>query len=624
MSGLLPLLLLFILFEFSHAQQINRHRQQAFAEIAARAAPRITNRAAPRRLQLNATVDNFTEACSLCSGFPVKSNIIPRELDSLQGVPPNSTCGDLNVIFSTLPADVSVYSDCLAAQSLFAGMCCDFPAAPYVCEETVRSTLFETYDASVMPLPASRVFQVKVLLELLHISELNTKTGTVNVFVWLHLTWNDPRLAWEINDENCTTSITARASMDMERTEIFVPDIDLLNQVSGVQNFPDAMAVVYNDGTIQWKRSGGLKAFCFFTGLNRFPFDTLGCSYLIGAWVQENQVNITLGGDDNTGWIAGQSLDQVIYNEYTLAVEQTQSGFYYGLKSLVYYNLYFERGSRYYVLKVLLPTIVFTVLSFGVFFLDLRVGERLTYGLTVLLVIIAQDISTSTLLPITDQRLWITTFLVGSFYWVLATNLESVFVAWLYFLGDDDHDHAMNLHDNKGKRSDTTSGDTNQDEARPQEENLVASAVAVEPSAKENDEEEQAAAYGGLTDTLQDSQSGEHKTVAFSRDENGDGADEQDSTQKPNRRALFHRVASVGALSSRRLLTFRQLISQKKSTEKRNQTIKKIDTWCFWILSSTYILFVVVMFATNSLWDDSNELFVEGDAIPEQYYISDE
>jgi hypothetical protein len=360
-----------LLFDYNHSQQINRNQQQVFAEIAAQTAPHFVNRAAPRRLQLSAAVNNFTEACSLCSGFPVKSDLIPREIYTLQGVPPNATCGDLNAIFSTLPVDFSEDSDCLAAQALFAGACCDFPAEPYVCEQTVRLALFEMYDASVMPLTASRVLPVELFVELLHISDLNTKAGTVTVFVWLSLTWNDPRLAWEINGANCTTSITARASMDMDQTEIYVPEIDLLNQVSGVQNFPNAMATVYNDGTVVWRRNGGLQAFCFFTGLNRFPFDTLGCSYLVG-WVGEHQVDIILGGDNNAGWTTGQSLERVIYNEYTLVAEQTQSGYYYGLKSIVYYNLYFERSSRYYILKVLLPTIVFTLLSFGVFFKSWR------------------------------------------------------------------------------------------------------------------------------------------------------------------------------------------------------------------------------------------------------------
>lgn len=164
----------------------------------------------------------------------MKSDLIPCKIYTLQGVPLNAMCRDLNAIFSTLPIDFSEDSDCLAAQALFAGACCNFPADSYVCEQTMRLVLFEMYDASVMPLTASQVLLVKLFVELLHISDLNTKAGTITVFVWLSLTWNDPRLAWGINGANCTTSITARASMDMYQTEIYVLEIDLLNQVSGV------------------------------------------------------------------------------------------------------------------------------------------------------------------------------------------------------------------------------------------------------------------------------------------------------------------------------------------------------------------------------------------------------
>ncbi len=552
---------------------------------------------------------NLSESCNLCSGFPVLENVIPPQ-PRLQGVPPNSTCQELNDLFSTLAVDYSEYSDCLAVQAMFERRCCDFPSPSYVCEANVRSALLESYDASVMPLDESGTLQVEVLLDLLHISDLSTKAGTVNVFVWLHLTWRDPRLAWDISDDNCTTSITVRASMDMERTEMFVPDVDLLNQANGgVQTFPDAMATVYNDGTVVWKRNGGLKAFCFFTGLNRFPFDTLGCSYLIGAWVREENVEITLV--NNTGWAAGGSLDEVIYNEYTLVVDRIQSGYYYGLKSIVYYNLYFERSSRYYTLKVLLPTIVFTILSFGVFFLDLRVGERLTYGLTVLLVIIAQDISTSSLLPITDKRLWINTFVVGSFYWVLITNLESVFVAYLYFLGDDDHDHSkmslINKH-RRGNRENANGDEQHEDDS---------AAAAIEPATlNRNHVGEQAEMCDGSSGSLlQGKESTEHKAVSFAPDTTVGTKDQEANVQQTttSRRALFGRA---GAKSSRRLLTFRQLLMQSNQpTRKRHQTIKRIDSWFFWILSSTYVLFVVIMFATNSLWDDENHLYVEGDEI---------
>lgn len=617
-NSLLSLLFLLLTLVYDNAQQVNHNQQQAFAEIAAKQSgiPQITQAAvaAARSLEFDTTVNNFTESCSLCSGFPVLNDALPRQEHDIQGIPLNASCGDLNTLFSTLPAEYSEFSACLAVQALFAGTCCQVPSPPYVCEQSIKSSLLEDYDTSIMPLPQSRVLQVELLLDLLHISELSTKDGTVNIFVWLHLTWNDPRLAWDIDDTNCTASISVRASLDMEQTEIYVPDVDLLNQASGgVQQFPDALATVYHDGTVVWKRNGGLKGFCSFTGLDRFPFDTLGCTYLIGAWERATNVNIILAGEQNTGWSTGQSLDNVIYHEYTLVKDQTQVGHFNAFKSVVYYNLYFKRSSRFYLLKVLLPTIVFTILAFGVFFLDLRLGERLSYGLTVLLVIIAQDIATASLLPITDKQLWINTFVEGSFYWVLITNLESVFVAWLYYLGDDNDDQICTKTKSKEETQETKSANGDVDDEEDTKSNLISSRVAVKPMLQGDDVENQGGAYDGPVNSLEarGMTSSEHK-AAVTVDQGG--ANEQGGdvdTAWPDRTSLFGRISSA---PSKRLLTFRQLLVQKNQPmKKRHRAIKRIDTWCFWILSSTYMLFVIIMFATNSLWNDGNSLYVQED-----------
>ena len=63
--------------------------------------------------------------------------------------------------------------------------------------------------------------------------------------------------------------------------------MDLLNREEGVQSFADVPAKVYYDGTVVWKRSGLIKAFCTFTGLRRLPYDELGCQFLFGDAINQ-------------------------------------------------------------------------------------------------------------------------------------------------------------------------------------------------------------------------------------------------------------------------------------------------------------------------------------------------
>jgi len=200
----------------------------------------------------------------------------------------------------------------------------------------------------------------------------------------------------------------------------------------------------------------------------------------------------------------------------------------------------------------------FTILAFGVFFLDLRVGERLTYGLTVMLVIIAQDISTSSLLPITDKRLWINTFVNGSFYWVLIANLESIFVAWLYFLGDE-------------------AGETKPDKDRKpsveEPKEADASTPVFVPSDEQEKDEEEAKSFKSRS-THDDKPAAEPRTVTF--------RDDVDTNSESDGRPVDRRAAFARG-SSKRLMTFRQLLFTKQN-KKRHRTIKTIDRRFFYVL----------------------------------------
>ena len=130
-------------------------------------------------------------------------------------------------------------------------------------------------------------------------------TGTARIFVSIVMEWKDPRLAWEINEENCADYINVYTGYDQgtynkvvaavvviknrnetnykkkykyqkkyllltlimyrfssfiylksETASIWIPDFDLLNnQVENVQGFAASQAVVSSDGTVTWGHS---------------------------------------------------------------------------------------------------------------------------------------------------------------------------------------------------------------------------------------------------------------------------------------------------------------------------------------------------------------------------------
>jgi hypothetical protein len=217
-----------------------------------------------------------------------------------------------------------------------------------------------------------------------------------------------------------------------ESTSIWVPDFDLLNQIEGIQHMPNTKAVVYSDGTVQWLLSGGLMTFCAFRGLGQIPFDILGCQMLFAPSIHSDNINYVLERPDHlfVGFF------DVTYNEWTPVPEHFEQGYAFGGGS-IYYNIYFKRATGHYVANIVIPTVILTYLSFFTFLLDMRVGERLGFGMALCLVVVAQQIVTTGMTPVSDQRLWLDKFVSWSFYWVLVGVIQSVLVGFLFFLRED-------------------------------------------------------------------------------------------------------------------------------------------------------------------------------------------
>lgn len=56
-----------------------------------------------------------------------------------------------------------------------------------------------------------------------------------------------------------SSSVYLATSQDVETTSIWVPDFNIVNNIDGLQEFPESKANVYADGTVVWALSGELK-----------------------------------------------------------------------------------------------------------------------------------------------------------------------------------------------------------------------------------------------------------------------------------------------------------------------------------------------------------------------------
>ena len=547
-----------------------------------------------RDLQSNS--DSGADSCSICGS----TSTIWEDLNPLEGTAFDAglTCGQYEGISATIPLNST---DCQDIRQLFS-LCCESDPV-YVCEKRTRQRLLrgeDGYDSMAAPLLSySEPLQVTVSLTMYLVTGINVQAGTVEVFVWLTLIWHDPRLAWTVNNDLCASNIRARASLDSERTEIWVPDFDVYNLVNGVHDMPDAAAEIYPDGTVLWERNGAIRGLCQFTGLSSIPFDTLGCQLLFGSWTRKGNdfYNFTL--DPEAGFVFGDFSST--YTEYRLDTDKTSAGD--DGAGILFFNLFFLRATNSYINNVIVPTTLLTYLSFGGFLLDVRVGERLSYGVALALVIVAQQIVTSGMLPVSEAHLWVEKYIQWSFYWVIFCIVESIAVGYIFFL--EEHIRM----ERRGPKKNNDGQQSQQDE--PEMNGKVrSSTLRLRPLMPINEAEEEA----------EEGEEGEYNEGEY-RENNGNErkqSEDEDRQNEMDKDNSDHRRRSSGSQSrQQRSKSFRPRLNRDNSVAVIGRVLKSrlaeppnkrflrlLDRFCFFFAVGTYTVFIAAMFGTIRLWDD--------------------
>eukprot|EP00439_Symbiodinium_sp_Y106_P005121 s6561_g1.t1 len=127
------------------------------------------------------------------------------------------------------------------------------------------------------------------------------------------------------------------------------------------------------------------------------------------------------------------------YQEYSIAEVSVdlKTNFYDTFPSepwtLVKYTVRLGRASFYYTLLIILPTVLLTYLSFGVFFMSHEVGERLSFGITLVLVIEVMKTTAASFVPVCGELLWIDLFMLVSTVFCCASLLETMAILFLAF-----------------------------------------------------------------------------------------------------------------------------------------------------------------------------------------------
>uniref|UniRef100_A0A8C0I6M6 Acetylcholine receptor subunit beta n=1 Tax=Balaenoptera musculus TaxID=9771 RepID=A0A8C0I6M6_BALMU len=293
-------------------------------------------------------------------------------------------------------------------------------------EGRLREKLFSGYDSSVRPARevGDRV-GVSVGLSLAQLISLNEKDEEMSTKVYLDLEWTDYRLSWDPEEHEGIDSLRITAE------SVWLPDVVLLNNNDG--NFDvalDISVVVSSDGSVRWQPPGIYRSSCSIQ-VTYFPFDWQNCTMVFSSYSYDSsEVSLQTGlGPD------GQERQEVHIHEGTF-IENGQWEIIHKPSRLIQppvdprgegerrheevtFYLIIRRKPLFYLVNVIAPCILITLLAIFVFYLPPDAGEKMGLSifalltLTVFLLLLADKVpETSLSVPIIIKYLMFTMVLV--------------------------------------------------------------------------------------------------------------------------------------------------------------------------------------------------------------------
>ncbi|VDI77067.1 Hypothetical predicted protein [Mytilus galloprovincialis] len=204
-------------------------------------------------------------------------------------------------------------------------------------------------------------------------TELEEKiTLTTSVIV----NWTDHRLGWNPTLYNNTYKLT------IPPHDIWLPYLYLANSVNDVEPLgqeADFYVLLVADGSVYWTPGGVLDAQCT-PDVSKFPFDTQVCLFLFTMWgIHPGDVEFNVHSKvPNLTYFAANS-------DWTV-IDIFQNASLRGVASSAFVmGISIKRKPIYYVVTVILPTLLFCLMNPLIFCLPVESGERISLGMTILL-----------------------------------------------------------------------------------------------------------------------------------------------------------------------------------------------------------------------------------------------
>ena len=267
------------------------------------------------------------------------------------------------------------------------------------------------------------------LVRLLNLDELDQKMTTN---LWVKHNWSDHRFIWEPKNYFNITEIILKPE------QIWIPDIILYNSADSKfsmsdENFNNQVQVKINyKGQVHWTPIATFTSECQLN-VKYFPFDVQMCMMKFGCWTNDvNKVHIYIPKNEintkvyipNDKWELKNNLAKSLKTYY----EDANKTFV----DIEYYFIY-KRNSKYYIINIVIPILIFGLLISCVFYLPADSSERLSLALSILVSLSVFQVLVMELIPKATKDTTILTILLTMLtIMVFMTIIFSIMITRLY------------------------------------------------------------------------------------------------------------------------------------------------------------------------------------------------
>ena len=285
--------------------------------------------------------------------------------------------------------------------------------------------LFKLYKADIKPLSKDGdTLDISVSFNLITVNSYNEVEGTLSVMGAVTFRWTDRYLSWDPSEYDGLDSLT------IPQTKVWTPNVVLVNDAYRLAFLgSDASSTIElgYKGNLQWTTGRVFNVKCAADIMN-FPFDSHSCQLRFAGWGYNHSIEIIpnsksvylLHFEDNLDWkLTGSEMGSNDFSSFHVMLN-------------------FTREPLYYNVLVFTPTAVLALLNPLVFILPIECGERLSFGMTILLSYVVFLTLVSDEIPATSNPMsFLIIFIVVLFITSAAIIVCNIINTKLWYGSDD-------------------------------------------------------------------------------------------------------------------------------------------------------------------------------------------